>query len=114
MARLATSPCPHRARTNRYRSPYRLRRRQGIGRRLLEQCVQACRKPSIVQHLRFELSEKKFYPLSKETICADMSITNLVDVYDALIETGGEEIELDNATVLAARRPIDRMIELAK
>ncbi len=69
---------------------------------------------SIVQHLRFELPEKKFYPLSKETICADMSITNLVDVYDALIETGGEEIELDNATVLAARRPIDRMIELAK
>lgn len=67
---------------------------------------------SIVSYLRFECPEKKFYPLSKKTICADMYMTSLVDVYEAVAEKGGEEIKLEDHVIAQARKPIDRMIEL--
>ena len=35
---------------------------------------------SIVEHLKFEHPNKKFYPLSKGCICSDMKLTTLVDV----------------------------------
>lgn len=66
---------------------------------------------SIVEHLSFECTDKRFYPLSKDLICPNMKLTTLSDVYSAL--TGcGEEISLSNGTIEAARRCIDKMIEL--
>lgn len=41
-----------------------------------------------------------------------MRITTLVDVYNALVGTGGEVIELDNDTLQKARVCIDKMIAL--
>ncbi len=67
---------------------------------------------SIVTHLQFECSDKRFYPVSKELICSDMKATTLCDVYSALKGEGGEEILLDDETISLARRPIDEMIRL--
>lgn len=67
---------------------------------------------SIVQHLQFECPEKRFFALSKNCICHNMKATTLGDVYDCLRGTGGEEIELDNATLQLARRSIDEMLRL--
>ncbi len=66
---------------------------------------------SIVEHLRFACPEKKFYPLSKNLICPNMKLTTLMDVWDAL-NGGGERIDLSPETIKAARKCIDRMIEL--
>lgn len=66
---------------------------------------------SIVEHLSFECPDKRFYPLSKDLICPNMKLTTLSDVYSALTG-GGEEISLSNETIEAARRCIDKMIEL--
>ncbi len=67
---------------------------------------------SIVAHLQFECPDKKFYPLSKHLICADMKLTTLADVYLALLGQAGEPIELDADTIRDARRCIDEMIRL--
>ena len=66
---------------------------------------------SIAEHLSFECRDKRFYPLSKDLICPNMKLTALSDVYYALTG-GGEEISLSKETIEAARRCIDRMIEL--
>ncbi len=66
---------------------------------------------SIAQHLQYECPDKKFYPLSKKLICADMKLTALPDVYEALLGNG-EEIVMDDMTIEQARKCIDRMIEL--
>lgn len=67
---------------------------------------------SIVDHLKFACPEKKFFPLFKGTICSDMKNTCLADIYGALLGTCGEEIVLEPQVIEAARRPIERMIEL--
>ena len=41
-----------------------------------------------------------------------MKLTTLMDVYHAVCGQGGEEILLEEETMAAARRCIDRMIEL--
>lgn len=69
---------------------------------------------NIVEHLQFDCPDKSFYPLSKKTVCHDMRITTLVDVYNAIKGTCGKEIILDNDTIQLARKPINRMIELGK
>jgi quinolinate synthase len=66
---------------------------------------------SIVEHLKFEYPEKEFYPLSKKCVCGDMKLTTLVDVYNCLLGTGGEEIVLDEYTLKNARRCIDNMLK---
>ena len=66
---------------------------------------------SIVEHLKFEYPNKKFYPLSKKCICSDMKLTTLVDVYNCLLGVGGEEILLDEYTLKNARRAIDNMLK---
>lgn len=67
---------------------------------------------SIVQHLQFDCPEKKFYALSKDTVCHNMRITTLSDVYN-FVKTGtGEEIILDDQTITDARRCIDEMLRL--
>ncbi len=67
---------------------------------------------SIAEYLAYECPEKRFYPLTKELICPNMKSTTLVDVYNTLVGTGGEEITLDDDTLTKARVCIDRMIEL--
>lgn len=67
---------------------------------------------SIVQHLQFKRPDKKFYPLSKNLVCANMKLTTLPDVYSCLEGRGGEEIFLDEATRVAAVKCIEKMIEL--
>ncbi len=65
---------------------------------------------SIVQHLQFECPDKKFYPLSKNLVCADMKLTTLSDVLLSIKGEGGEEIALDEETRLKAKVCIDQMI----
>lgn len=67
---------------------------------------------SIAEHLSYECPDKKFYPLSKMLICSNMKATTLTDVYNILVENGGEEITLDEYTMVNARKCIDKMIEL--
>lgn len=65
---------------------------------------------SIAEHLQFECPDKKFYPLWKDLICSNMKATTLMDVYNILKKGSGEEILLDDETLVKARRSIDRMI----
>lgn len=69
---------------------------------------------SIVEHLKHECagSGKKFYPLSKRLICADMKLTTLVDVLNCCTGEGGEVIEIDADTAEKAVKCLNRMIEL--
>ena len=66
---------------------------------------------AIVEHLQFECPDKKFYPLSEKFICRDMKLTTIQNVL-ACCRGEGEEINLDETTRLAAKKCIDRMIEL--
>ncbi len=66
---------------------------------------------AIAEYLQFECPDKKFYPLSPKLICPDMKATTLVDVYNILKGEGGEEIELDEETIVKAKSCIDKMIE---
>lgn len=67
---------------------------------------------SIVQHLQFDNPDKAFYPLSKGCICTDMRLTTLVDVYNAILGTGGEVIDLPEDVIVNARKSIDRMLTI--
>ncbi len=69
---------------------------------------------SIVQHLQFSYPDKEFYPLSKDCICKDMRLTTLVDVYNCVRGTGGEEITLPDDVSLAAKKCIDAMMDFEK
>lgn len=67
---------------------------------------------AIVETLQFECPDKSFYPLSVNISCKNMKVTTLVDVLNCCKGTGGEIIELDEATMQKAKKCIDRMIEL--
>lgn len=67
---------------------------------------------SIAEHLSYECPDKKFYSLSKMLICPNMKATTLTDVYNILVGNGGEEITLDEYTMVNARKCIDKMIEM--
>ncbi|MBQ3970124.1 MAG: quinolinate synthase NadA, partial [Clostridia bacterium] len=67
---------------------------------------------AITSHLQYDCPDKKFYNMSNRLICPDMKSTTLVDVYNILKGCGGEEITLDEETRLAAKKCIDKMIEL--
>ncbi len=67
---------------------------------------------AIAEHLEYEFSDKKFYRLSQHLVCADMRLTTLKSVWDCLAERGGEEIILDESLRVAAKKCIDKMIEL--
>ena len=67
---------------------------------------------SIAEQLQYECPDKFFYPLSKELICPNMKSTTLVDVFRVLRGEAGEEIRMDEETIVQARRCIDKMIEL--
>ena len=67
---------------------------------------------SIVQHLQYECPDKKFYPLSKDCVCHNMKLTTLMDVYNCVNGTGGEEIILPEDIREGALKSIHKMIEL--
>ncbi|HZJ77570.1 MAG TPA: quinolinate synthase NadA [Clostridia bacterium] len=67
---------------------------------------------SIAEHLQFDCPDKKFYPLSKDLICADMKATTLMDVYNCVLGKGGDEITIDEKVRLKAKRCIDEMMRL--
>lgn len=69
---------------------------------------------SIVQHLQFAHPDKEFFVLSKNCVCKDMRLTTLVDVYNCINGTGGEEIVLDEEVYKGAARCIDAMLSLEK
>lgn len=68
---------------------------------------------SIVQHLQYELPEKKFYALSKACVCEDMRLTTLMDVYNTLKGDGGEEIIMTEEMRIQAKKSIDAMLSFA-
>ncbi len=66
---------------------------------------------AIVQHLQFKFPDKKFYPLSKNLICADMKLTTLQDILNCVQGAGGQEIIMDEELRLSAVKCILKMIE---
>ena len=50
---------------------------------------------SIAEHLQYMCPDKQFHILSLKLICPNMKATTLVDVYNCLTGSGGEEIVLD-------------------
>ena len=67
---------------------------------------------SIVEHLQLQCPDKKFYPLSKDCVCHNMSATTLMDVYRCVNGTGGEEIVMDDQLIRQSRKCIDEMLRL--
>lgn len=65
---------------------------------------------SIVQHLQFAHPDKEFFALSRNCVCKDMRLTTLIDVYNCVKGTGGEEITLTSETIKKARQSIDAML----
>ena len=66
---------------------------------------------AVLAHLELDCPDKKFYPLSKDFICHNMQLTTLTDVL-ACCRGERSELVLDEETRLAAKKCIDRMIEL--
>lgn len=69
---------------------------------------------SIVEHLQFKCPDKKFIPLSKDCVCHNMKATTLIDVYNCVCETGGEEILMSDTLIEKSRKCIDEMLRLGK
>lgn len=67
---------------------------------------------SIAEHLQYVCPDKRFYPLSKHLICADMKAMTLVDVYNCLNGTSGIEINMSLEQIKRASVCIDKMLEL--
>lgn len=65
---------------------------------------------SIVQHLQFAHPDKEFFALSRNCVCKDMRLTTLIDVYNCVKGTDGEEITLTSETMKKARQSIDAML----
>ncbi|WMJ23236.1 quinolinate synthase NadA [Paludicola sp. MB14-C6] len=76
-----------------------------------DECIIGTEK-SIADYLSLVKPEGKFYQLSKKLMCHDMRITTIMDVYKAMLGTGGEEIILEDQLRLAAKNPIEAMIQL--
>jgi quinolinate synthase len=66
---------------------------------------------AIVENLQYLCPDKRFYSLSNKFVCPDMKITTLYDVLNCIKGIGGEEIVLNEKTLAAARKPIEKMIE---
>lgn len=68
---------------------------------------------SIVEHLSFDCPDKKFYPLSKELICANMkltTITGVLCVLKSIGESSDNEILMTDEQIKKARVCIDEML----
>lgn len=69
---------------------------------------------SIAEHLSYMCPDKRFYMLSKKLLCMNMKVTTLVDVYNAVLGQGGEEIAMSDELITKARACIDEMVRLGK
>lgn len=73
---------------------------------------------SIVEHLQYELPEKRFYPMSKKIVCQNMKLTTLMDVYNTCNAIGSAdtsdafEILMTQEEIDAAKGCINEMIRL--
>ena len=67
---------------------------------------------SIAEYLQYKCEGKNFYPLSKSLICQEMKLTTLPDLLNCLKGISGEEIILDEAVRLDAKKSIDEMLRL--
>ena len=66
---------------------------------------------SIAEYLEYECPDKRFYPLSKDLVCHNMKTMTLPQVLMCLKGEFGEEIVIDEAERLQAKKCIDKMIE---
>lgn len=69
---------------------------------------------TIALHLQYDCPYKKFHLLSKELICPDMKEITLADLLLSVKGEGGEVLKMDEETRLAAKKCIDRMLELGE
>ncbi len=67
---------------------------------------------SIAEHLQYMCPDKKFHYLTLKLICPNMKSTTLVDLYNCVKGTSGEEILLDDDIIREAKKCIDEMIRL--
>lgn len=73
---------------------------------------------SIVEHLQYELPEKRFYPMSKKIVCQNMKLTTLMDVYNTCAAIGTDdkdsafEILMTEEEINSAKGCINEMIRL--
>ncbi|MCH5298716.1 MAG: quinolinate synthase NadA [Ruminococcus sp.] len=67
---------------------------------------------SIAEHLQYMCPDKNFHYLTLKLICPNMKSTTLVDLYNCVNGTAGEEIILDDETIRDAKKCIDEMIRL--
>ena len=67
---------------------------------------------SIAEHLQYMYPDKRFHYLSLKLICPNMKATTLRDLYNCVCGNGGEEMQLDEETMIGAKRCIDEMIRL--
>lgn len=67
---------------------------------------------SILEHLAFEMPDKKFYVLSKRLVCPDMKLTKLTDILECIRDDKAEEILIDENTIIKAKKCIDEMLRL--
>ena len=70
-----------------------------------------CTEPGVLWELRRRCPSKAFYPVTP--VCGDMRRITPERLLRCL-RTGEYEVSLDPATAEAARRPLERMLELAK
>lgn len=70
-----------------------------------------CTEPGVLAELSRRCTGKVFYPVTP--VCADMKRVTVENTL-ACLNGGGYEVELDAALAEAARRPLERMLELAK
>ena len=69
---------------------------------------------SIVEHLQYLCPTKKFHCLSSKLLCPNMKLTTLMDLYNAIIGEGGEEITLSPELIKEAGRCIHEMVRLGQ
>lgn len=67
----------------------------------------------LIYRLGREIPDKKFYALSKSAVCPQMKMHTLKKVLKAL-EDEGPEVIVGKSIVEAARKPIERMLELSR
>lgn len=67
----------------------------------------------VIHELEKQNPNKKFYPLTDKLVCIDMKKNTLKKVRDCL-KNGTNQVELDKEFIEKAKRPLERMHELAK
>ncbi len=78
-----------------------------------EDCVIGTER-SVRDYLVTLRPERNYHLLSKRLLCPDMRMTTLMDVYQAVLGEGGEEICLDEELRVKAKHSIDEMIRLGQ